>query len=137
MTSVIVQPAVATPVTVVQGDGLPVVVVDTPEPAPVVVVQPPAAQPTTVVQTIARPIVIVNPVINGGGGGGGGGYIPPTTYHVTAISSFSRAHEYPYEPEVRVITAGNVGAITAVEYPDSSHVYLEFPTPFTGTIILS
>lgn len=71
-----------------------------------------------------------------GGGSGDNGY-PPTVYHLTAVSSWNQVHVYSYLPEVRLIDETGVGVEIAVEYPDAAHVYIEFPLPFTGTVILS
>jgi hypothetical protein len=134
MTTVVVQPP-AVDETVVQGPTLPSVVVRASSPPPVTVIDSPPAEPVVVVQTAQQPVVVVNPALYIGGGGGGG--YPPIVYTVNAISSFSRAHTFPYPPDVRLIDTSGYGVETAVEYPDSEHVYISFPTPFTGTIVLA
>lgn len=58
-------------------------------------------------------------------------------YSLISVSSWSHSHPFLYAPEVRLIDASGLGVDIGVEYPDSSTVYIEFPTPFTGTVILS
>lgn len=58
-------------------------------------------------------------------------------YTLTNASSWTHTHPFSYQPEVRLIDASGLGVDIGVEYPDSSTVYIEFPTPFTGTVILS
>lgn len=67
---------------------------------------------------------------------------PPGTafaisYVLTAVSSWSQPHDLPYYPAVRLIDEFGNEVETEVEYPDLHTVYIEFPTPFTGTVILS
>jgi hypothetical protein len=69
------------------------------------------------------------------GVGDGGGL--PDVRDVTAISSFYGTHFFPYLPAVRLVDQSNSAVDIAVDYPDSSHVAITFPSPFTGKIILS
>lgn len=61
----------------------------------------------------------------------------PQVIPVVAISSWSYTHSYPYPPEVRFIDADGEEVEYGVEYPDATHIAVEFPLPFTGTIIVS
>lgn len=58
-------------------------------------------------------------------------------YDVFAIPSWSHAHAYPYPPDVRLVDVSGEEVETGVEYPDPVTVSISFPSPFTGTIILS
>jgi len=61
----------------------------------------------------------------------------PDVYAVTSVSSWTHAHSRDYPPLVRLVDSSNHWVIADVTYPDSSHVSLSFPTPFTGTIYVS
>lgn len=66
-----------------------------------------------------------------------GGYRAPVTYVLTSVSSWNQVHNFPYRPEARLIDAANNSVEINIEYPDDTHVYIEFPQPFSGTVILS
>lgn len=66
-----------------------------------------------------------------------GGAPPPITYAVTAISTWNQVHTFPYPPSVRLIDPSGEWVDIGVEYPNPTTVHISFPTPFTGTIILS
>lgn len=70
-------------------------------------------------------------------GGGGTGGATPISYSVTNVSSFSRTHTFGYFPEVRLVDQTGESADIGVEYPDIETVSIDFPVPFTGTVILS
>lgn len=59
------------------------------------------------------------------------------TYVLTSVSSWSQAHDFSYYPSVRLIESLGDEVETNIEYPDAHTVYIEFPMPFTGTVILS
>lgn len=70
--------------------------------------------------------------------GPAGGAPSPITYTVTAVSSWVKAHAFPYPPSVRLIRGSDsVSVEIGVTYSDSAHVFLQFPTPFTGQVVLS
>lgn len=72
-----------------------------------------------------------------GPAGPSGGYNPVSGLY-SNIGSITIPHSFPYLPEVRLVElSSGLGVDVGVEYPDSSHVYIEFPQPFTGYIILS
>lgn len=116
------------------------------EPSDALVVTGPTVETTTVLRqdaailtvTAQAPsaLVVRSPAQGPPGppGRDGGGTDP---YPVTAISSFSQLHNFAYPPEVRLIDDTGELVDVGVEYPDDTHVYISFPTPFTGTIYLS
>lgn len=61
----------------------------------------------------------------------------PSVFQVTDVGSWHQQHDFLYLPDVRLIDELGEDVEIGVEYPDANHVYIEFPTPFTGTIILS
>lgn len=63
--------------------------------------------------------------------------IPTVQYPVTLVSSFHQAHIFPYPPNVSLVDQSGHSVNIGVSYPDSTHIFIEFPSPFTGTIILS
>jgi hypothetical protein len=67
---------------------------------------------------------------------------PPGTkfaeqYELTSVSSWNHAHDFDYYPVVRLVLPSGQEVETDIEYPDAHTVYISFPTPFTGTVILS
>lgn len=57
-------------------------------------------------------------------------------YDLTAVSSISLEHNFAAPPMVYVVQDGGLALIGA-DYPDATHVYLQFPQPFTGTVVLN
>lgn len=124
-----------------------VVVTDRPTP-PAVIVRDTASTivvpgPTERVVTVTeRPTVVAiaspaqGPPGPAGPSGDGSG-TAPSSYTVTGVSSWSQTHTFAWLPEVRLVDAAGFEVDVGVEYPDAHTVYLEFPTPFTGTIYLS
>jgi hypothetical protein len=85
-----------------------------------------------------EPITVT--VVDGGTGPQGppGASAPlPLAYSVVAVSLWSQAHSFGYLPEVRLIDPTGSAVAIGAQYPDANTVFLLFPTPFTGTIILS
>ncbi len=86
----------------------------------------------------AAPTLVVHGVgIQGPKGDPGVGGAGAVSYSVTAVSSWTQAHDFPYFPEVHLVDSLGEGVEIGVEYPDASHVFIEFPQPFTGKVILS
>jgi hypothetical protein len=102
----------STPIVVIEETPPPVVVINPPPPAPIVFISPP------------------------GPPGPAGGGIAAVAYTLTAVGSWTHTHAFPYPPEVQLVLAAGERVYADVEYPDSTHVALVFPTPFTGTVIL-
>lgn len=138
-------------VTIHENDSVAVV---RPQPRSVVVVDPPPSR-AVVVRATGSPIVVPGPTerivtvteratvlaiaspAQGPAGPPGPPGSAPTGYPVTAASSWSYTHNLAWMPEVRLVDADGFAADVGVEYPDPHQVYLEFPTPFTGTIYLA
>lgn len=87
----------------------------------------PAVQATT---TIDTPVPLPPP--NSGGAGGE----EALRYDLVAVSSISLEHAFANPPIVYVVQDGELAMIGA-DYPDATHVYLVFPKPFTGTVVLN
>lgn len=68
---------------------------------------------------------------------GTSGGLGATVLRVQGVTQYTFAHDYPYFPGVRLVDDTGLAVETAVRYPDENHVFLEFATPFTGTVILS
>lgn len=131
---VVVQPATDQPEVVVQGAELPIVVIQPPPDGPVTVIQPATPDVVVLPQPTPAPVVVINPSLGSTGGGGGG--FDPVVYRLTALSSWTVSHGFPYLPAVRLIENGE-GVDSAVEYPADNEVHISFPSPFTGIVILS
>lgn len=99
---------------------------------PIVVINPPPVQVTVVDPPPPAPIVFIAPP---GPPGPAGGAPSPVEYVVTAVSSFAHVHAFPYSPDVQLVS-GSERVYADATYPDSTHVHISFPTPFTGTVIL-
>lgn len=64
-----------------------------------------------------------------------GGVLPDV--HVGTWSSVTFLHAFPFLPSVRAIEDVTNNEVTVnPNYPDATHVSLQFPQPFTGTILL-
>lgn len=82
--------------------------------------------------------VLVEVTLAGPAGPKGDSALPiVNTYTLTAASNWTQAHTFPYPPNVRLIDASNVDVGAEIHYPDPTHVNLSFPSPFTGTAVLS
>lgn len=94
---------------------------------------------TTNVQTQSQERVDVQElgIIGPRGPAGPAGTSSAETYVLTSVSSWSHVHDFAYMPAVRLIDNTGTEVETDIEYPDASTVYIEFSTPFTGTVILS
>lgn len=58
------------------------------------------------------------------------------TYQLAGVASWSQGHTFPYPPEVQLVDAVGERVYLTAQYPSPSSVYLLFPTPFTGKVIL-
>lgn len=61
----------------------------------------------------------------------------PTVFELVSVSSWTQAHDYSYLPEVRVLDADGFQVGLGVAYPNAHTVFLSFPAPFTGKVLLS
>ena len=57
------------------------------------------------------------------------------TYPVVAVSSWSHSHGLNYPPMVW-LQQGTELVLVGAQYPDNDTVYITFPVPFTGTIVI-
>lgn len=62
--------------------------------------------------------------------------LAPLVYELVAASSWSTPHPFPYPPDVQLVERGVARVYMGATYPDGSHVYLLFPTPYTGKVVL-
>lgn len=127
----IVQPGAGPALVFIQEQGLPLVVVQPSASNPVVVLHSEAPPVLYVAPQPPAPTVVLNPALGGTLGPQGA-----LSYPLTAASDWFHVHAFGYPPQVRLVQDGQAVDI-AVEYPDASSVYLTFPSPFTGTVILS
>lgn len=113
------------------------VVITTPAPTNVVIGQPTTVNTvSTSTETIqVTELGIVGP--QGPAGEPGTGGQGPIAYQLVQVSSWAQAHTLGYLPEVRVIDEGGNVVGMSVSYPSPTTVYLLFPTPFTGEVLLS
>lgn len=113
------------------------VVVTAPAPTNVVIGEPTvvnAISTSTEAVSVAE-LGIVGPQGPPGAPGIGGG--APLVFSLVDVSSWAQQHTLGYLPEVRVVDAeGNIVGMS-VAYPTPDTVYLVFPTPFTGEVLLS
>lgn len=126
----IVQPAAGPALVFTQEQGLPLVVVQPSAANPVVALHS-EAPPVLYIAPQPAPTVVLNPALGGTLGPQGA-----LSYPLTAASDWFHVHAFGYPPQVGLVQDGQAVDI-AVEYPDASSVYLTFPSPFTGTVILS
>jgi hypothetical protein len=129
--------------------------VQTPE-GPNVVVQAGPVQQVTVTSQAPQQVTVTQPVISTvqtqsqervdvrqlgivgpTGPQGAPGTAFAISYVLTNVSSWSQPHTFPYYPAVRLINDQGEEVEIEIEYPDAHTVYIEFPLPFTGTVILS
>lgn len=61
----------------------------------------------------------------------------PDVYHLVTVSSWTQVHNRSYPPAVRLLTADGEEIACAVIHPDPTHVHIQFPQPFTGTVVLT
>lgn len=114
------------------------VVTAPPDNSPVVVVPSSPAPPQPVVQGQSPTVVVVgNPTGPTGVVLPGTASLQPVTYNLAGVTSFSHSHLFPYLPSVKLVDSSGVTVGVTVEYPDASHVYIVFPQPFTGQVVLS
>jgi hypothetical protein len=59
------------------------------------------------------------------------------THDVIAVGEWTYIHTFAYPPDVRLVDISGEAVSCGAQYPDIQTVHLNFPTPFTGTIILS
>lgn len=88
-------------------------------------------------ETTLLPLPVVNLDLIVGVPGQPGGAPNPIVYDLTSASSFYRSHTFGYPPWVRLVLTDGTLALVGAEYPDSSHVAVSFPQPYTGKLILS
>ena len=103
-----------------------------------------APGPSTLVVDLAKPgvsypsqpltVSLVGVAGPPGPAGTAGGSVE--TYALAAVSSFDAAHSFSTPPDATLVDASGVLVETDVSY-SSGHVYLSFPSPFTGTLYLS
>src|SRR4051812_1789427 len=99
-----------------------------------IIVDPPTPPPVSVVPTPGPPgppggVTSLN-------GDTGDVILPQPATFIGTWSSFSTAHTFPYLPPVLVVDAGGLPVEADVEYPDTTHVAITFPAPFTGSITI-
>lgn len=58
------------------------------------------------------------------------------TYDLVSVSSWTQAHTLNHKPSVTILENGTDLVNMTVEYPTASSVHLNFPTPFTGQVVL-
>lgn len=123
------------PNVVVQSGPVQQVTVTSQAPQQVTVTQPVISNVATQSQerVDVRQLGIVGPV--GPQGPAGTAFALP--YILTNVSSWNQPHGFPYYPAVRLINDQGEEVEIDIEYPDAHTVYIEFPLPFTGTVILS
>ena len=61
----------------------------------------------------------------------------PITLELTDVSSWTFTHDFPYLPDVRLIAQNDEEVSIGVKYPAEDVIFIEFPAPFTGRVILS
>jgi len=66
-----------------------------------------------------------NPVFN---------YVIDTSW--VNASSAAYSHGFPYPPDVWVLDENNTRVWVTVQHPYPNQIYIEFPQPFTGRILL-
>jgi hypothetical protein len=101
-------------------------------------IQAPENTTVDITQVAPVPSFVGVPIVVGPQGPVG----PPGTggaeqYVLSSVSSWSKEHDYSYLPDVRFYKSDGSRIMFGYDCPDSSHVYVEFPTPFTGTVVLS
>lgn len=74
--------------------------------------------------------------LRGRDGGEVSGYVPPLTFSLSGVSSYTATHSFPYYPQVRLLDINKQAVDTDTEYPSSTQVHVVFPSPFSGTLIL-
>lgn len=101
------------------------------------------AAATTVVEPVERVTVIDLGVAGPSGPGGPDGppgpqgpASAPIQVTLSAATSFLAEHTFTWRPVAWFVGDDGEPIIYGVEYPDSAHVYVQFPTPFTGTMYL-
>lgn len=82
---------------------------------------------------IGEPVRVT--LVEGGQGRDGTDNVPDA-YTLVAVSNWTQAHGKPYLPDVRLVDPANRVVLADVTFPDSAHVNLSFPTPFTGTVFV-
>lgn len=102
---------------------------------PVVIVPPQPSHPAVLVTpTSVQPAVFVAPP---GPPGPPGGAPAPIKFTLVLVSTWTQEHAFGYPPSVRLVDAGGHHVVCTINYPDSTHVSIFFPRPFTGTAVLS
>lgn len=79
--------------------------------------------------TVDTPTPLPTPGTSGGGE-------EALRFDLRNVSSISLEHAFANPPIAYVVDNGQLALIGA-SYPDASHVYLQFPHPFTGTVVLN
>lgn len=112
-------------------------------PGTVVVVQG-VAPAVTVVDVVATPVNVVGAepldvvVVSDGTPGPPGPPGPAGSgaihWNLTGVSSQTFTHDFDHPPMVWLEYVGALALISAT-YVDSTHFFLEFPSPFTGTVV--
>lgn len=94
-------------------------------------------QPIVGVTELGQPIVVATPIVAGPQGPAGPPGNTPQSITLTAASDWNYTHDYPYMPEVRLIDPNGNWVGVGVQYPDAHTIYISFPVPFTGTVLLT
>lgn len=64
-----------------------------------------------------------------------GGRPVPVVYEGTWTSALL-AHSFPYPPEVWLIGNNGISYAAGYTHNDATHIYIEFPVPFSGKIVI-
>lgn len=57
-------------------------------------------------------------------------------YDLVNVSSWTQTHTFAHRPSVTVLDNGTSSVNMEIIYPTATSVHLQFPTPFTGQVVL-